>query len=76
VLALLAPAGAAVGLLLSDVSGTALGFAVGLSAGTFLYISTSDLLPEAHERGWRYYGVPVAFAAGFVIMLAAARALG
>ncbi|GBE58506.1 zinc transporter ZupT [bacterium BMS3Abin01] len=76
VLALLAPMGATVGLLFADVSDMALGFAIGLSAGTFLYISTSDLLPVAHERGWRYYDVPLSFAAGFGVMLVAALALG
>ena len=75
ILALLAPVGAAIGLLFSDVSNTVLGFAIGLSAGTFLYISTGDLLPEAHERGWRDYGVPLSFAAGFGVMLAASRVL-
>ncbi len=76
VLALLAPAGAAAGLLFAGVGDAVLGFAIGLSAGTFLYISTSDLLPEAHERGWHDYGVPLAFAAGFALMLAAALVLG
>lgn len=76
VLALLAPVGAAAGLLFSSVSDELLGFAIGLSAGTFLYISTSDLLPVAHERGWRDYGVPLAFAAGFAIMLVASLLLG
>lgn len=67
--------GAVVGLMFSDFSATALGFAIGLSAGSFLYISTSDLLPIAHEHGWGDYGVPLSFAAGFGIMLAAALAL-
>lgn len=74
-LALLAPAGAAVGLFFSEVSAEVLGFAIGLSAGTFLYISTSDLLPAAHKGGWRDYGVPLAFASGFVVMLAASLVL-
>jgi zinc transporter ZupT len=71
----LAIAGAAVGLLFSDVSTTVLGVAIGLSAGSFLYISTSDLLPVAHEHAWRDYGVPFSFTAGFCVMLAAALAL-
>lgn len=69
-------AGAAAGLLFSDFSAGTLGFAIGLSAGSFFYISTSDLLPIAHEHGWGDYGVPLSFASGFGIMLAAALALG
>jgi zinc transporter ZupT len=75
VLGALAIVGAGVGLLFADVSTDVLGFAIGLSAGSFLYISTSDLLPIAHEHGWRDYGVPFSFAAGFGIMLAAVLAL-
>lgn len=76
VLGLLIIAGSGVGLLLGSVSTDVLGFAIGLSAGSFLYISTSDLLPVAHEHGWGDYGVPLSFAAGFGVMLAAALALG
>lgn len=72
----LAIVGAGVGLLFKDLSVEVLGFAIGLSAGSFLYISTSDLLPIAHEHGWGDYGVPLSFATGFGIMLAAALALG
>lgn len=76
VLGLLAIVGAAVGLLFADVPESVLGFAIGLSAGSFLYISTSDLLPVAHEHGWGDYGVPLSFTAGFAVMLAAALTLG
>ncbi|RJQ46974.1 MAG: hypothetical protein C4534_01930 [Gaiellales bacterium] len=75
-LGVLAIAGAAIGLLFADVSTGVLGFAIGLSAGSFLYISTSDLLPVAHEHGWGDYGVPLSFTAGFGVMLAASLALG
>jgi len=70
--------GAFVGLLFAGAgaSDQALGFAIGLSAGTFLYISTSDLLPIAHETNWRDYSVPMFFTAGFALMLATALALG
>ncbi|MFA5809933.1 MAG: ZIP family metal transporter [Thermoleophilia bacterium] len=76
ILALQAVVGAVVGLFFADASEAVLGFAIGLSAGTFVYISTSDLLPIAHETNWRDYGVPAAFTAGFALMLATALALG
>ena len=76
ILAVQAVIGAIAGLLFAEASDRALGIGIGLSAGTFLYISTSDLLPIAHETNWRDYGVPLAFAFGFALMLAAALALG
>jgi len=45
-----------------------LSLAVGLSAGTFLYISTSDLLPIAHQN-LRDYRVPLLFLVGFLGIL-------
>lgn len=65
---LLAVVGAAAGLLLPVRPGSYLPAAVGLAAGTFLYISTSDLLPMAHH-GTRDYRVPAAFSIGFVAIL-------
>lgn len=75
-LAVQAIIGAIIGLFFAGISDQALGFAIGLSAGTFLYISTSDLLPIAHETNWKDYSVPMFFSAGFGLMLAAALALG
>ncbi len=49
---------------------TLLSLAVGLSGGTFLYISTSDLLPIAHENNLDYR-VPFFFLIGFLGVLAA-----
>ncbi len=46
-----------------------LSLAVGLSGGTFLYISTSDLLPMAHENN-QDYRVPACFLLGFLAVLA------
>jgi len=46
-----------------------LSLAVGLSAGTFLYISTSDLLPIAHQN-MEDYRVPFFFLVGFLGILA------
>lgn len=49
--AMATPLGAIVSyLLLSQVSEGILGLALGLSAGTFLYISASDLIPETHNK--------------------------
>lgn len=48
---LLTPLGGAVALIaLRDASDQLLGFAVGIAAGTFLFIATSDLLPHAHAH--------------------------
>ncbi len=68
-IALLAIVGAGAGVLL-PVKPFVLSLAVGLSGGTFLYISTSDLLPIAHENN-QDYRVPFAFLAGFLGVLAA-----
>lgn len=76
VLALMAVVGAIVGLFFSGASDVVLGVGIGLSAGTFLYISTSDLLPVAHETNWHDYSVPLAFTAGFALMLGAALLMG
>jgi len=75
-LAIQAVIGAVIGLFFAGASDQVLGFAIGLSAGTFLYISTSDLLPIAHETNWKDYSVPMFFTAGFGLMLATALALG
>ena len=53
-----------------------LGLGVALSAGTFIYIATADLLPLAHHRNIRDYWVPAAFLGGFSLMLGASYALG
>lgn len=61
--------GAVIGQLLPLGETTFLSLAVGLSGGTFLYISTSDLLPMAHENNLDYR-VPVYFLIGFLGVLA------
>lgn len=66
---ILAIIGALAGLAMPFQAGAYLPEAVGLTAGTFVYISTSDLLPMAHE-GSQDYRVPLAFSLGFVGMLA------
>ncbi|MDZ7289121.1 MAG: ZIP family metal transporter [candidate division KSB1 bacterium] len=45
-----------------------LSIAIGISAGTFIYIATSDLMPMAHEDP-RDYRVPIAFIVGFLGIL-------
>lgn len=62
--------GAVVGTVIPVQEHLFLSLAVGLSGGTFLYISTSDLLPLAHENS-RDYRVPLAFLLGFLGILAA-----
>jgi zinc transporter ZupT len=67
-ISLLAIFGAAAGTLIPVTANSVLGFAVGLSGGTFLYISTSDLLPMAHENN-QDYQVPFFFLTGFLAIL-------
>lgn len=66
----LAIAGAIFGLVMPLREPFWLSLAVGLSGGTFLYISTSDLLPMAHENN-QDYRVPVFFFLGFISVVAA-----
>ncbi len=68
IISLLAVVGALLGILV-PVRPFLLSLAVGLSAGTFLYISTSDLLPLAHTNN-QDYRVPAFFLAGFLGVLA------
>jgi ZIP family zinc transporter/zinc and cadmium transporter len=65
----LAVIGAIAGMTLPIQEHYVLSLAVGLSGGTFLYISTSDLLPMAHEKN-EDYRVPIFFFIGFVGILA------
>ncbi|MCH8981544.1 hypothetical protein IH922_05940 [candidate division KSB1 bacterium] len=62
--------GALAGTLIPVQEQLILSFAVGLTGGTFLYISTSDLLPLAHESSQDYW-VPIAFLVGFLGILTA-----
>lgn len=64
----LAVIGALVGISIPFNGHFLLSLAVGLSGGTFLYISTSDLLPLAHENN-RDYRVPIFFLLGFLGIL-------
>lgn len=66
-ISVLALVGAVVGVLIPISPGNSLGVlgvVLALSAGTFIYVSTNDLLPEAHRQA-QDYGVPVLFVVGF-----------
>lgn len=69
IFSLMLPVGAFAAMLLMDIFGTyQLGIAVAVSAGTFIYIATSDLLPEVHRVGeWRIQNL-ISFLAGIVFM--------
>ncbi len=71
VIGALAILGAILGILIPLNEKFWLSLAVGLSGGTFLYISTSDLLPLAHENN-QDYRVPLLFLFGFLGVLATA----
>ncbi len=70
VLASLALVGATTGAFMPAHDPFYLSLAVGISGGTFLYISTSDLLPMAHQNT-QDYKVPALFLLGFFCVLAA-----
>ncbi len=69
IFSLMLPVGAFSAALLMGLFETyALGIAVAVSAGTFIYIATSDLLPEVHRVGeWRVQNL-ISFLAGIVFM--------
>ncbi|MFQ5601745.1 MAG: ZIP family metal transporter [bacterium] len=69
-IAVLAVVGAFIGVVIPLQQPFFLSLAVGLSGGTFLYISTSDLLPLAHENN-QDYRVPICFLIGFLGILGA-----
>ena len=46
----------------------AIGFALGISAGTFLYISIGDLLPTVHEQDEKKYINLVSLSLGLIVM--------
>ncbi|MBX7149169.1 ZIP family metal transporter [bacterium] len=56
--------------LLESVQGPGVGIAFALSLGTFLYISTSDFLPEVHRAHNRRFHNLVFFLIGIVVMVA------
>ena len=67
--ALATPVGAIASMNLMDgIQSYPLGFALGVSAGTFLYISIGDLLPTVHEQDERKYYNLVSLSMGLIVM--------
>ena len=54
--------------LLKSIGDQAVGIALALSLGTFLYISTSDFLPEVHRAHDRRFKNLAAFLGGIVLL--------
>jgi len=77
VFAMLTPLGGALALLaLRNASREVLGFAVGVAAGTFLFIATSDLLPHAHAHHEGRYRKLGAVLAGLLVSALFSRSHG
>ncbi|HQT90677.1 MAG TPA: ZIP family metal transporter [Candidatus Kryptobacter bacterium] len=69
--ALMTPIGALIAyLLMSDLSLDSVGIPTALAAGTFLYVATMDLLPEAFHIRARRSGAVLSMSFGLVVMLA------
>jgi zinc and cadmium transporter len=64
--------GTLLGLQIPQDAENLLGIGIGISAGTFLYISSADLLPLAHQNS-KDYAVPVSFLFGFIGILLTAH---
>lgn len=62
------PIGIAIGLLLVGLGGFMIPLGLGLSAGTFIYVSASDLVPELQHEA-RSPLVVVSMAAGFILVM-------
>lgn len=72
---LLTPLGGALALLaLRNASSDLLGLAIGVAAGTFLFIATSDLLPHAHAHHHGRYRKLAAVLGGVVVSALISRA--
>ncbi len=71
------PAGALLVRFLSGLQGPGLtGIALAFSAGTFLHISLSDLLPHVHEHAQRRFPIVVCFLIGLAAMFLLDQFLG
>ena len=62
------PIGIGVGLLLVGLGGFMVPLGLGLSAGTFIYVSASDLVPELQHEA-RSHLVVVSMALGFILVM-------
>ena len=68
IFSLVTPLGGAIAMVaLQHASPNVLGLAVGVAAGTFLFIATSDLLPHAHAHHERRFRDLVAVLAGLLL---------
>ncbi len=69
IFALATPLGALVSMnVLDHLNDYPVGFALGISAGTFLYISIGDLLPTVHEEDEKKYNNLICLSLGLVVM--------
>ena len=67
--ALATPIGALIAMnVLDDFHSYPVGFALGVSAGTFLYISIGDLLPTVHEEDEKKYNNLICLSVGLLVM--------
>jgi zinc and cadmium transporter len=66
--------GTLLGLQIPPQAENLVGMGIGISAGTFLYIASADLLPLAHQNN-RDYAVPASFLFGFIGILLTAHFL-
>lgn len=71
---LMTPVGAVLGTFILGASTELLGLGLGISAGTFIYIATSDLLPEAHHRYRSYWLIP-AIIGGYLLVVTSEQIL-
>ena len=69
IFALATPIGALISMnVMGDLNPYPIGFALGISAGTFLYISIGDLLPTVHEEDEKKYYNLAYLALGLLVM--------
>lgn len=69
IFALATPLGAIISMnVMGNFSEYPVGFALGISAGTFLYISIGDLLPTVHEEDEKKYNNLICLSLGLVVM--------
>lgn len=63
------PVGSLMAASLVAVSGSLLGFFLGVAAGAMLYVILDEIIPEVHRRGTSHH-VTVAMFGGFIVMMA------
>ncbi len=69
IFALATPLGALIAMnVMGQLNPYSIGFALGISAGTFLYISIGDLLPTVHEEDEKKYFNLVFLSLGLLVM--------